>query len=43
MQFDNAALMGYTGPVLERFFSGAGMFAAGSALLAWIAFRRKDF
>jgi Cu-processing system permease protein len=52
MQFDNAALMGYTGAVFERFFSGAGMFAAGSALLAWIAipallgaraFRQKDF
>lgn len=52
MQFDNAALMGYTGAVFQRFFAGAGAFVAGLALLAWIAvpafagsraFHKKDF
>ena len=53
LQFDVAALMGYTGAVFERFFGGsAGLAIAGAALLLWIAlpaalglrlFRRKDF
>ena len=52
LQFDVAALMGYTGAVFARFFSGAGAWVAAGALLAWIvgpvwlglrAFRRKDF
>ena len=52
LRFDNAALMGYTGAVFQRFFSGTGAFVAVAALLAWVgapvyigsrAFRRKDF
>ena len=52
VQFDVAALMGYTGAVFARFFAGAGAGIAAAALLAWIAvpialgaraFRRKDF
>ena len=52
MQFDAAALMGYTGAVFQRFFGGFGMFAALLAMATWIAvpalagaraFRRKDF
>jgi Cu-processing system permease protein len=53
LQFDTAALMGYTGAVFERFFgSGAGVAIAVVALTAWCAvplllglrrFRRKDF
>jgi Cu-processing system permease protein len=52
MHFDSSALMGYTGAVFQRFFSGTGAFVAGFALLGWIAlptlagaraFRRKDF
>ena len=53
LQFDVAALMGYTGAVFERFFGGTtGTIAATLALAAWVAvpvalgaraFRRKDF
>jgi len=53
LRFDNAALLGYTGAVFVRFFTGvAGPLLAVAALLAWIAgpvaagvraFRRKDF
>lgn len=52
MQFDNSALMGYTGAVFQRFFASAGAYAAAAALVVWIAvpalagaraFRRKDF
>ena len=53
LQFDVAALMGYTGAVFERFLGGAvGTIAATLALALWIAvpvtlgaraFRRKDF
>jgi len=52
MQFDAAALMGYTGAVFQRFFGGFGMLAAVLAMGTWIAlpaiagaraFRRKDF
>ena len=52
LRFDNAALMGYTGAVFERFFGGsAGLVVAALALLGWVAlpfgaglrrFRRKD-
>lgn len=51
-QFDDAALMGYTGAVFQRFFAGTGAFVAGLAVLGWIAvpalagaraFRKKDF
>jgi Cu-processing system permease protein len=53
LRFDVAALLGYTGAVFERFFSGApGIVIAGSAIALWAAlpalaggrlFRRKDF
>jgi Cu-processing system permease protein len=53
LQFDTAALLGYTGAVFERFFGSAvGVAVAATALLAWCAlplalagrrFRRKDF
>jgi Cu-processing system permease protein len=53
LQFDSAALMGYTGAVFERFFgSGEGKAVATLALLTWGAvplalaarrFGRKDF
>lgn len=53
LQFDVAALMGYTGAVFERFFGGAlGMAIALSVLACWTAlpyvlgkalFRTKDF
>jgi Cu-processing system permease protein len=53
LQFDNAALLGYTGAVFERFFgSGLGMAVSAGALLAWCGaplwaagrrFVRKDF
>lgn len=53
LQFDVSALMGYTGAVFQRFFSGtAGMAIAAIAMLLWIcvpavlglrAFQRKDF
>jgi Cu-processing system permease protein len=52
LRFDNAALMGYTGAVFQRFFAGAGALIAAGALLLWIAapvyagaraFRTKDF
>ena len=53
LQFDIAALMGYTGAVFEAFFGGAwGLAVSLGALTAWIAapaavalalFRRKDF
>jgi len=53
LQFDIAALMGYTGAVFQGFFGGArGLTLAGTALVAWTAiplalglwsFRRKDF
>jgi Cu-processing system permease protein len=53
LQFDSAALMGYTGAVFEQFFGSAmGMTAAALALLAWCAvpltlaarrFGRRDF
>ena len=52
LQFDVAALMGYTGAVFARFFGGAGAAVAAAALVAWVAvpvwlglraFRRKDF
>ena len=52
LQFDSAALMGYTGAVFERFFGsgsaslclrGAGALVRGAAGLARRRFRRKDF
>lgn len=53
LQFDVAALMGYTGAVFQRFFGSAGGIAlAAGAMALWIAipvalglrlFRRKDF
>ena len=53
LQFDNAALMGYTGAVFERFFgSGVGAAITATALILWCAgplglalrrFRRQDF
>jgi Cu-processing system permease protein len=53
LQFDIAALMGYTGAVFQRFFGGTcGIPLAAAALAAWILiplwlgrwmFRRKDF
>lgn len=53
LQFDISALMGYTGAVFSRFFSGtAGLLAISAALTLWIgvpltagflSFRRKDF
>jgi Cu-processing system permease protein len=53
LQFDIAALMGYTGAVFERFFgSGLGLGITGWALVLWTAvpfllgmrrFARKDF
>lgn len=53
MHLDAAALLGYTGAVFERFFSGArGTWLASAMLVFWIAlplavgarcFRRKDF
>jgi Cu-processing system permease protein len=53
LQLDIAALMGYTGAVLQRFFGGAGGIAlVTTALALWVAgpvslgaraFRRKDF
>jgi Cu-processing system permease protein len=37
LQFDLAALSGYTGAVFERFFSGSTAFlVASTALLLWI-------
>lgn len=52
LRFDNAALMGYTGAVFQRFFSGGGALVAVVALVLWAgapvylgsrAFRKKDF
>ena len=52
LQVDVAALLGYTGAVFQRFFSGTGVLVAVAALLGWIAipvwaglrgFERKDF
>lgn len=53
LQFDNAALMGYTGAVFERFFGSAlGAAITATALVLWCAgplglalrrFRRQDF
>ena len=53
LQFDSAALMGYTGAVFERFFgSGLGAAITATALILWCAgplglalrrFRRQDF
>jgi Cu-processing system permease protein len=53
LRFDAAALMGYTGAVLQRFFgSVGGSLLAGAALVLWTAvpvalglraFQRKDF
>lgn len=53
LQFDVSALMGYTGAVFNRFFSGAvGLAVIAAALTTWIimplgagfvAFKRKDF
>lgn len=53
LQFDISALMGYTGAVFNRFFSGAvGLTVIAAALTTWIAgplalgyigFKRKDF
>jgi Cu-processing system permease protein len=53
LQFDVSALMGYTGAVFSRFFSGiSGLFVILAALVAWMtaplllgfaAFKRKDF
>ena len=53
LQFDISALMGYTGAVFSRFFSGAaGVAVISAALIAWIggpvfvglsSFKRKDF
>lgn len=51
-RLDAAALLGYTGAVFQRFFGGAGLFAAAGAVALWIAlpawlgarrFLRKDF
>ena len=52
-QFDLSALMGYTGAVFERFFSGtSGVLVAAAALLVWTVgpmglalrrFERQDF
>jgi len=53
LRFDAAALMGYTGAVLQRFFGSiGGSVLAGGALVLWTAvpvalglraFQRKDF
>jgi Cu-processing system permease protein len=53
LQFDSAALMGYTGAIFERFFgSGLGAVITATALILWCAgplalalrrFRRQDF
>jgi len=53
LQFDVAALLGYTGAVFERFFDAStGLIVAGGAIALWVAvpalagarlFRRKDF
>lgn len=53
LQFDISALMGYTGAVFNRFFSGAiGLAVISAALITWIgaplflglrAFGKKDF
>jgi len=53
MQFDVAALLGYTGAILQKFFGRAvGIGATSLAILVWVvapllagmrAFRRKDF
>jgi Cu-processing system permease protein len=53
LQFDLSALMGYTGAVFQRFFSGArGTAIAASALAVWVVapvlfglrmFERRDF
>jgi len=53
LQFDVSALMGYTGAVFNRFFSGiSGLAVITAALIAWMtaplligfaAFKRKDF
>jgi Cu-processing system permease protein len=53
LQFDISALLGYTGAVFNRFFSGAmGLAVIAAALTTWIAaplalgyvgFKRKDF
>ncbi len=53
LRFDGAAMMGYTGAVFLKFFSGSsGMVVATLALTAWIiapiafgvrVFQRKDF
>jgi Cu-processing system permease protein len=53
LQFDVSALMGYTGAVFNKFFSGAtGQAVIAAALMTWIAvplaagfvsFKRKDF
>ncbi|MEO8192628.1 MAG: ABC transporter permease [Gemmatimonadales bacterium] len=53
LQFDVSALMGYTGAVFSRFFSGAlGLMVIAAALVTWISaplaagfvsFSRKDF
>ena len=38
LQFDTAALMGYTGAVYQQFFgSGLGIFIAAGVLLLWAA------
>lgn len=36
MQFDQAALMGYTGAVFRAFFGGIGTLVAAASLFAWI-------
>jgi len=36
LEFDQAALMGYTGAVFRAFFGGVGTLVAVSSLLAWI-------
>ena len=53
LQFDVAALLGYTGAIMQRFFGrGVGVAATSLALVAWIfvplvagmrAFQKKDF
>jgi len=53
MQFDVAALLGYTGAILQKFFGrSVGIGATSLAILVWVvapllagmrAFRRKDF
>lgn len=52
MRLDEAALLGYTGAVFNRFFAGTGLFVAAGAALLWVAapvvagarlFHRKDF